>query len=66
VNDSNQNDDFEDDSALAAFLAFLERDMTEHPEHLSVIGEDEMARLRERVKGIVVDPDDVMPDDFTL
>lgn len=59
-------DDVESDPVLGAFLAFLERDIKEHPERLSVIGEDEMAHLRELVKGVVVDPNDVMPDDFTL
>lgn len=59
-------DDIERDPVVAAYLAFLERDMAEHPERLQPITEVEIARIRALTRDVVVSDDDVIPDDVTL
>jgi len=46
-----------EDPVVAAFLAFLERDMTAHPERLGGLTPELVGRLRALVDGIDVDPD---------
>ncbi len=59
-------DGIERDSVVAAYLAFLERDMTEHPEQLRPIMEADIARIQALTRDVVVSNDDVIPDDVTL
>jgi antitoxin PrlF len=59
-------DAFERDPVVAAYLAFLERDLREHPERLQPFTEDELARLEALTKDVVVSDDETIPDDVTL
>ncbi|HZW74596.1 MAG TPA: hypothetical protein VFF43_13675, partial [Caldimonas sp.] len=63
---SGPNDDFEDDSTLLAFLAFIERDITRHPERLVRPSATRTAEAFELVKGVESSDDDVIPDDVTI
>ena len=58
--------EIERDPVVAAYLAFLERDLREHPERLQPFTEGELARLESLTKGIVVSDDEMIPDDMTL
>ncbi|HTW68610.1 MAG TPA: type II toxin-antitoxin system PrlF family antitoxin [Acetobacteraceae bacterium] len=61
-----QEDDIERDPVVSAYLAFLERDMLAHPEHITPFSEDELARIRRLTDGVEVNDDDTIPDDVTL
>ena len=56
----------EDDPVLGAYLAFLERDMAAHPEHIRPLSSDLLARARALVGDIRVDLDEDLGDDLTL
>lgn len=58
--------DIERDPVIAAYLSFLERDMTEHPDRLRPLTEADVARLRTLTKDVQVSDDDMIPDDVTL
>lgn len=47
-----------EDPIVSAFLAFLERDMTEHPENLMPVTQDLAARFYGLTEGVVVDVDE--------
>ena len=49
--------DEEADPALGAFLGFLARDITEHPERLQAMDAGLMQRIQSRVGGVEVDLD---------
>ena len=51
---------------VAAYLAFLERDLRDHPERLQPFTESELARLEALTKDAVVSDDETIPDDVTL
>jgi antitoxin PrlF len=59
-------DEVERDPVVSAYLAFLERDLREHPERVQPFTEDELARLEALTKGVVVSDDETIPDDVTL
>jgi antitoxin PrlF len=59
-------EEIERDPVLSAYLAFLERDMLTHPNHIAPIGEAELARLRSLTEGVQASDADVIPDDDTL
>jgi antitoxin PrlF len=59
-------DEVERDPVVSAYLAFLERDLREHPERVQPFTEDELARLEALTKGVVVSDDESIPDDVTL
>jgi antitoxin PrlF len=59
-------DAVERDPVVSAYLAFLERDLREHPERLQPFTEDELARLEALTKDVVVSDDETIPDDVTL
>lgn len=61
-----EEDEIERDPAVLAYLAFLERDMIEHPEHVKPITEYEMRRARRLVANVVFDENEIIPDDVTL
>jgi antitoxin PrlF len=56
----------ERDPAVLAYLAFLERDMIEHPELVSAITKEDVARIKRLTKGAKVDDGEIIPDDVTL
>jgi antitoxin PrlF len=58
--------DAEADPVVRAYLAFLERDMLEHPDRLRPITEVFVERIKSLTDGVEVSFDDVLPDDVTL
>lgn len=56
----------ERDPVVAAYLSFLQRDMSEHPDRLSPFTETDIARIQALTKYVSVSDDDVIPDDVTL
>jgi len=60
------SDEIERDPVVAAYLAFLERDMTERPSVLEPITGADIARIRALTKDVTVSDDDVLPDDVAL
>jgi antitoxin PrlF len=65
-NDAEARDEVERDPVVAAYLAFLERDLREHPERVQPFTEAELARLEALTKGVVVSDDEAIPGDVTL
>ena len=61
-----EEDDIERDPVVLAYLAFLERDMIEHPENLIPITEKDSARMKKLTKNIKIDDNEIIPDDVTL
>jgi antitoxin PrlF len=61
-----ETDAIERDPVVAAYLAFLERDMAEHPDQLQAIMEADIARIGALTRDVVVSNDHVIPDDITL
>lgn len=55
-----------EDPVLDAFLAFLEQDMRDHPEHIHPLSEDLLARADELVGHIEVDMDEDLGDDVSF
>lgn len=53
----------EHDPVVAAYLAFLERDMRRHPEHLRAFTDTEMAELQALTQHVAATDDDTIPDD---
>ncbi|HEX6747479.1 MAG TPA: type II toxin-antitoxin system PrlF family antitoxin [Longimicrobium sp.] len=51
-----------DDPVIAAWLAFIERDMLEHPDSLRPFDPELVREARELVKGIAVDLDEDLGD----
>jgi antitoxin PrlF len=60
------DDAVERDPVVAAYLAFLERDMAAHPERLQPFTHDEIARIEALTAGVSVSDDEAIPDDVTL
>jgi antitoxin PrlF len=58
--------DAEADPVARAYLAFLERDMLDHPDRLQPITEHFVERLRRLTHGVEVALDEILPDDITL
>ena len=59
-------DEVERDPVVAAYLAFLERDLREHPERVQPFTEDELARLEAFDPGRRRFRRRAIPDDVTL
>jgi antitoxin PrlF len=59
-------DSAEDDPVLEAFLAFIDRDMREHPERIRPLSPDLLARVDELVGHIDVDMDEDLGDYVSL
>ena len=51
---------------VSAYLPFLESDMLAHPERMTTLPEDELARLRGLNSGVEAGGNDVIPNDVTL
>jgi len=58
--------DAEQDPALAAFLAFLERDMRLHPRRLAPLSKKSLKRAVELTKRVNVSDDEEIPNSVTL
>lgn len=56
----------ERDPVVTAYLAFLERDMSEHPERLRPFSEADIARIDALTRDVTVSDEDVIPDDVTV
>ena len=56
----------EEDPILSSFLAFLEKDMFEHPEHITQFTKEERNRTLELTAGVNVSDEEIIPDDITL
>jgi antitoxin PrlF len=54
------------DPIVSAYLAFLERDMTAHPEQIEPMTEEEIGRMRRLKEGVEEGDHDVIPDDVTI
>jgi antitoxin PrlF len=54
------SEDMEDDPMLAAFLAFLEKDISEHPERIRPLDEAFVERAWELVKDVQVIDEELM------
>lgn len=55
-----------EDPVLAAFLAFLHKDMLAHPENLIPLDEERSRRIAELVKGVVVDENEDLGEESLL
>ena len=51
---------------VAAFLAFIERDATAHPERIVPSSSSKVADAVELTRNVIVSDDDVIPDDVTF
>lgn len=51
------------DPVLGQFLAFLEADMTAHPERLRPVGADLVERINALVAGVDINLNEPLPDD---
>ena len=56
----------ERDPVVSAYLAFLDRNLREHPERLQPFTESELARLEALTNDVAVSDDESIPDDVTL
>lgn len=56
----------EEDPVLHAYLAFIARDMSHHPERIQPLSPDLLERARLLVDNIEVDPNEDLGDDLTL
>jgi antitoxin PrlF len=56
----------DDDPVLGAYLAFLEREMTAHPESLRPLNADSLARAQALVGHLGGDPDEDLGDDVSI
>jgi antitoxin PrlF len=54
------------DPVVAAYLAFLEKDMAAHPGSLSPFTSAELEKLTDLVKDVSVSDEDALPDDLTF
>ena len=54
------------DPIAGAFLACLAKDMLNHPERLQSVSDEEVQRVKALVAGVVVNDDDVIPEDVTF
>lgn len=55
-----------DDPVLGAYLAFVSRELAEHPERIQPLSADSLARARALVGHIQVDPDEDLGDDVDI
>jgi len=55
-----------EDPMVGAFLAFIERDVVNHPERVVAVSASQIARGVALTQDVVVSDDDAIPDDVTL
>jgi antitoxin PrlF len=58
-----QPTDQEEDPAVLAFLKFLEKDITEHPERLQSFSPEWVKSALDLVEGVEVDLNEALPDE---
>jgi antitoxin PrlF len=56
----------ENDPVLEAFLAFLAKDMEDHPEQIKPLSADLMERIERLTQGMSVDPDEDLGDEVLI
>ncbi|MYL24768.1 type II toxin-antitoxin system PrlF family antitoxin [Halomonas alkaliantarctica] len=56
-------DEHSQDPVMASFLAFLERDLQEHPENIRPVTASTLAEAERLTAGIEVDLDEELPED---
>jgi antitoxin PrlF len=56
----------ENDPVLEAFLAFLAKDMEDHPEQIKPLSADLMERIERLTQGMTVDPDEDLGDEALI
>jgi antitoxin PrlF len=61
-----QGQERHEDPMIGAFLAFIERDATDHPERVVPLSSSQVARGVELTHDVVVSDDDEIPDGITL
>jgi antitoxin PrlF len=66
LTDPDSPSDTEEDPMVAAFLSFLERDATDHPERIVSLSASKVARAVELTRDVVVSDEDTLPDDVTF
>ena len=54
------------DPVVSAYLAFLEKDMATNPGALTPFTSAELDTLTDRLKGVTVSDDDILPDDVSF
>ena len=54
------------DPVVSAYLAFLEKDMATNPSALTPFTSADLDTLTDRLKGVTVSDDDILPDDVTF
>jgi antitoxin PrlF len=55
-----------DDPIVMAFLTFLEKDIKDHPDRLSMVSEDSIAHAIELTKDVAVADDDILDENVTI
>jgi antitoxin PrlF len=55
-----------EDPVLAAFLAFLHKDMLDHPENIRPMSEARLRRIKALTKGIIVDENEDLGEENLL
>jgi antitoxin PrlF len=58
--------DDEDDPVIAAFLAFLNRDMLAHPENIKPLDENRSREIKALIEGVVVDEDEDLGEETLI
>ncbi|MCG5496981.1 type II toxin-antitoxin system PrlF family antitoxin [Ectothiorhodospira haloalkaliphila] len=60
---SRASDESSRDPVMTSFLAFLERDLQEHPENIQAVTASTFAEAERLTSGVEVDMDEVLPED---
>ena len=66
VTDAEPDQNEREDPMVQAFLAFIERDATAHPDRISPLSSSMVARAVELTRDVVVSDDDEIPEDITF
>ena len=64
--DDAQGQEMPEDPMVAAFLAFIEQDATDHPDRITPLSSSKIAQAVELTRNVTVSDDDVIPDDITF
>jgi antitoxin PrlF len=57
---NNQDTEDESDPFVGAFLSFIEKDGCAHPENITPVSEEQMAKIAELTAGVTVSDDDCL------
>jgi len=61
-----REEDYDEDGVVAAFLAFLENDLKNHPERIRPLSETKIAAASKLVEGVLINEMDEFPDEIGL